>query len=559
VNEAEGWMQGLDASVLLAAQREVEERLAAHVEQLPAPTAVDVIGGSKVVLREAQVLPSGLPYQRAVEGARYAALPVALQPRITLGLGADLLGQPGQQAAFPWASLNNRKVTLSFHPATEDDEAALEALLPEGGMEDANLLPSSIPAYLINVVPELKVDGETVLVGSPLPLGDELVFSYSVTDPVHGTRHYPNKVIAGSYLALGVIGGGVAASSVEDAEGRLRETAEILGTGDEALLAGLTREDLLGDMFHAGLLSYFGQYQALGSLRARSQDFHFQLTTSAGTFGYVPTVTYFFGIPRSITPGGVLMDLDRVAHISSTDGQGLQATAALNFQLGALASALEHAVPEQLFLPEGSTGEGVSAVRALQKAIAMGQRVYHITPANQADVLPHIRQNALTMNELRSSLAVGREVIVHTDPISVPGWTGAGYVIIDPQTGAGAWKIAGGANGGFLGALNESLSLLWGGLIDSAISILGMLSETVKTLALVAKLTGYFDMLKEIGSSCTEMAAFYSVTAYMTFLVVLSTLLVFSAPGALGFVAVTVVSGASVSVILSQFRKACSV
>ena len=88
---------------------------------------------------------------------------------------------------------------------------------------------------------------------------------------------------------------------------------------------------------------------------------------------------------------------------------------------------------------------------------------------------------------------------------------------------------------------------------------MGMLSETVKTLALVGKLTGYFDMLKEIGSSCTDMTEFYSVTAYMTFLIVLSALLVFSAPGALGFVAVTAISGASISVILSQFRKAFSV
>jgi hypothetical protein len=32
----------------------------------------------------------------------------------------------------------------------------------------------------------------------------------------------------------------------------------------------------------------------------------------------------------------------------------------------------------------------------------------------------------------------------------VPGWTGAGYIILDPATGAGAWKITGGANGGSL-------------------------------------------------------------------------------------------------------------
>ena len=54
------------------------------------------------------------------------------------------------------------------------------------------------------------------------------------------------------------------------------------------------------------------------------------------------------------------------------------------------------------------------------------------------------------MSEIRAALAVGKEVIVHTDPISVPGWSGAGYVIFDAETGAGAWKIGGGGDGGFL-------------------------------------------------------------------------------------------------------------
>ncbi len=34
----------------------------------------------------------------------------------------------------------------------------------------------------------------------------------------------------------------------------------------------------------------------------------------------------------------------------------------------------------------------------------------------------------------------------------MPGWTGAGYIILDPVTGAGAYKITGASNGGFLAA-----------------------------------------------------------------------------------------------------------
>ncbi len=54
------------------------------------------------------------------------------------------------------------------------------------------------------------------------------------------------------------------------------------------------------------------------------------------------------------------------------------------------------------------------------------------------------------MEEIASALAVGKEVITHTDPVSVPGWSGAGYIILDPDTGDGAYKIGGGADGGFV-------------------------------------------------------------------------------------------------------------
>jgi hypothetical protein len=43
-------------------------------------------------------------------------------------------------------------------------------------------------------------------------------------------------------------------------------------------------------------------------------------------------------------------------------------------------------------------------------------------------------------------------VITHTDNIQVPGWSGAGYIILDQETGVGSYKISGGGNGGwFLG------------------------------------------------------------------------------------------------------------
>jgi len=40
-------------------------------------------------------------------------------------------------------------------------------------------------------------------------------------------------------------------------------------------------------------------------------------------------------------------------------------------------------------------------------------------------------------------------VTTHQADITLNGWTGSGYVILDPETGAGAYKISGGSNGSF--------------------------------------------------------------------------------------------------------------
>lgn len=118
-----------------------------------------------------------------------------------------------------------------------------------------------------------------------------------------------------------------------------------------------------------------------------------------------------------------------------------------------LSSALEHAVPEQLFSEPNATNpaEAVSAVKALAMASAQGQRIYHLTPENQAQTLPNIRQAGHTMTEIRNALSTGKEIIAHADPIQADGWKGAGYIILDSNTGAGAYKIGGGKNGAYIG------------------------------------------------------------------------------------------------------------
>ncbi|MCX7088773.1 MAG: hypothetical protein NTV00_12065 [Methylococcales bacterium] len=74
--------------------------------------------------------------------------------------------------------------------------------------------------------------------------------------------------------------------------------------------------------------------------------------------------------------------------------------------------------------------------------------------------LSNIHHDSATLQEIQDALNVGKEVITHTDAVSVPGWTGAGYIIIDPDTGSEAYKIASGANGAWFSLVAHSASSL---------------------------------------------------------------------------------------------------
>ena len=49
---------------------------------------------------------------------------------------------------------------------------------------------------------------------------------------------------------------------------------------------------------------------------------------------------------------------------------------------------------------------------------------------------------------IRNAVNASKEVTVHEKSINKHGWKGFGYIVIDPETGAGAYLIEGSRNGG---------------------------------------------------------------------------------------------------------------
>ncbi len=484
VNDSEGWVTGFNPQLLKEAQAQAQQKLQSYIQtQMQNPTVGDVIGGAKTIVQAFPVLPSSLPNPIIVTGARYDKLPTALQQHIRYSFGNDIDGTMINPIDFAFSKVNNAKLTLSFNPATDADEQALKALLPTGTITDLNQLPKSIPSYLIRVIPELKLNGQTVKLGTAMKLGEELPFVTGVNFAGRGEIHSPRtyNVIAGSYLSVNAIAGSVSPNALNQLKTALEHTKTKLESNDQTQIAALTREELLGDLFRTGTLGYYAQLMGLNHIMGLQSGSHYQMGAGTGTFGYEPKVSYLFGIPKAIEPGGAVFDIPLVTITGVNDGDPVKKKQFV-LQTGILSSALEHAVPEQMFTNAQNPGEAISAVKALQKASAAGQRIYHITQANQDTTLPNIHHDSDTMTEIRNALNAGKEVITHTDIVSVPGWSGAGYIITDPITGDGAFKIAGGGNGGWftlLAVASTALLLL-------TISLSGLLVSIPIFIALVA-------------------------------------------------------------------------
>jgi len=137
---------------------------------------------------------------------------------------------------------------------------------------------------------------------------------------------------------------------------------------------------------------------------------------------------------------------------------------------GQQASALEHATPEEFWIDRKQCRytdengqiqnpsltdcpQAVSAVKALAIAARQGQKIYTITQKNAAAALPKLSLSRGVAEEIQNAIAAGKEVTVHEKAINAYGFSGFGYIIIDPETGVGGYLIEGKGNGSYLSGL----------------------------------------------------------------------------------------------------------
>jgi len=317
---------------------------------------------------------------------------------------------------------------VRFLPATQADADILEAARTNGA--------SSLPVYLVDVVPVITLDGAEIARGAALGMGSDFFLDVILREPGR-SETIPYQVVAGDEIAVGVTGNGVGQQVVEK-----RFAAFPVDNAPEYL--------------HQVQLHYWAETDALGEVAASRRGVHPLRLPSVGLFSSTLSVSYFFGAPRTAVYAGRVMDVQR--SLVGAAGADREQVVSWVKQSGAQGSYLEGAVFEQLEIAAGGAPQpsGISSIHLIAAAAAQGVPVYRITPANAATVQPLLNQSAAVERDIADALAVGQTVLVPESPIDLGSWRGTGYILQDEETGAGAYLISGGlAGGGILDCLRE--------------------------------------------------------------------------------------------------------
>ena len=461
VNEDEGWVQGIQGNDLEQSLEQYQQQLQDYIQnQNPDVTIAEVLGLQEVKILEPRPLSAGLPYKHIVTSNTFNEVPNNLRHKFKYTLNTSpngYISSPFITINEPTVILAGKTLALSFAPATENDEQIIASLLPEPDPDTGNIdmsaVPSALPGYAINVKAEFHISDELKISANAGTIGTELHESLGYWNPSFGWMLSENKIVAGEYHAIALDLQGIDASYLAQLQSNMEATKTKLESDDVSQLSTLTKQRLVGDALQATIVNYFALNNLQDYLAAQQSNIINYRMPSYGKFSSLLSTSYWFGTPRNVSMIGMVMDVDQVLNSNVDKNNNAENRLRYNESVGYRYSAMEHQVPEEMFSTPESQVQGISAVKAIAIAAAQGQKIWTITQENLEPALSSLMLSPEVETEIRNGVNNGKVVTAHERRITLNNWIGEGYIILDPATGAGAYKISGGANGGFLLAL----------------------------------------------------------------------------------------------------------
>jgi transglutaminase-like putative cysteine protease len=440
-----GMLSGMTSANTAAVYTEARSAVNAYFDQAES-NGQDIFRDVSIQPLTLPLLPSGLPYHVVASSPGVDALPSTVRRGFQISVyqspDDQVSGSPVLSYSIDLPQLAGQHLSLQFQPTSAADQATLQSFLPApgaGGTIDlATLSGLRIPGYLVHLDAVLLLNDSEVARATGFILGQEIATTQAI-QLVSGDWYSSNTVnTAGQYLAISL---------------------DLQGFGGDPLdkVIAQTPENLLHEAGRAYWANLDDHLAVLAST-------HAAIGVRQPSFGLFATnleTLYNFGVPTKVRLTGVSVDVHAsLTSMVAFDGDPAKTAQAVQ-QNGLIASALESQIPQAHLAADGTQPQAVSAVSAIMQAVANNQPLFQVNSNTVAAVLPLLQQSPDVLTDVQNAVGSGEEVLIPQSPITLGGWTGAGYIILDPTTGSGAYRISGGLNGGSMDSeVGEGLGML---------------------------------------------------------------------------------------------------
>ena len=377
--------------------------------------------------KEFGILLGSLPYRVVTVGNKFNSIDPTYRHSLSIVI-RDPATDESTSVSKDVCQLTGKKMTVSYVPATDQDGAVMANY---GGI-------LKTPGYLVKIKACVKVDDSVILESPPVQMGDSLRLSVGFKTPGSFSDSIESELALGIYHNIALSALNVA--STQAIEG-LDSSNNLLGTFYDSINKA---DHEVGKVLQNIALQYFSHTNNASKLLERMMHIYNTRALNAGFVSVAAQYREFFG--RTVSPpiiSGLTMDIPRyIQSPFSVTGDVEQEKAFTKIQ-GLNTSYFEHAIWESF-----SGIDSVSTVKLLQLANEAGLPIYNINSANIDAVLPTLNQSQRVKEDIRNSVAAGQEVTIPRNYITLNEWTGTGYMIRNPNTGEGAYKISSGLYGG---------------------------------------------------------------------------------------------------------------
>lgn len=410
------------------------EKLQAYIKDnnLTDKDTKQLIGGKKIKPESLGLLPLSLPYKTVTVLSETNTVPDKSSEKIGFSIkgndpfNLNFAGSDDFNVQFRAVDLYGKRITLSWIPATQEDAAIISSY---GGL-------FKTPAYMIELKPQMKADGQVIAEGTAVGFGNRQQFTITMGHVGRPVEDIENPVTVGGIYSISLDYDKIDVKELDAIKNRIQE---VKNTATEE---SIYTDEVMGEILNSVGKAYFGQLDAFNYVVAEAMKVESVRQVSEAMTGYRPNVKYMFYTPVEVSGGSFFIDVDHdVFGVTSLEGNKKNEIGFM-MNTGVLGSAMEHGIHEQIFqLPS------VSSIKILTEASDRGIPIYTISKGN-IEKLNELNVSNAVKTDITNAVNSGKIVTIPQKEIRYYNWQGAGYVVMDPETGAAGYMISGGLAGG---------------------------------------------------------------------------------------------------------------